>query len=432
MPTIRRRRVVVDDRSLADAVGGRLRALRKNAGFTQQQLAGERYTKAYISALENGLAKPSVAALSYLAARLGVDPSVILSDPGPRWTRLEAELRTAAGDFETAADAYEQLLSLERTHDERAGLLLGLAETYASLDRPSAAITAAAEAVDLFAKSGRDAEAAMAGYWLAYAHFLAEQVGQARSILEDILARVRGGLSVAPDFRLRLLMALSSTASRQGMHDAALGYLAEVRGLAEQLDDRRRATYLFDLALNYRETGDYEAAVRAGNASLTLFRAIDSEAEMGAMENELAMSFLVVGNLDRARELAQAARSRFERLDDARWISHVSDTEARIALAGGDTERAMERATNALERAVAIGSGPAEVDALTSMAAAHAARGETDLALGMYERAASRAREIDRPRRLREVLTEWSDLLAVEGRTDEALVVAREALHAGG
>jgi len=110
----------------------------------------------------------------------------------------------------------------------------------------------------------------------------------------------------------------------------------------------------------------------------------------------------------------------------------VSDTEARIALAGGDTERAMERATLALEKAVAIGSGPAEVDALTSMAAAHAARGETDLALETYERAAVRAREIDRPRRLREVLTEWSDLLAAEGRTDEALVVAREALHAGG
>jgi len=76
--------------------------------------------------------------------------------------------------------------------------------------------------------------------------------------------------------------------------------------------------------------------------------------------------------------------------------------------------------------------GAALVAALLAVAAVHAARGETDLALGTYERAAARVREIDRPRRLREVLTAWSDLLAAEGRTDEALVVAREALHAGG
>lgn len=427
-----RRRVVVDDRPLADAVGGRLRALRKSAGFTQQQLAGERYTKAYISALENGLAKPSVAALSYLASRLGVDPSVILSDRAPLWTRLEAELRTAAGDFRSAADAYEQLLSVERTPAERAGLLLGLAETYARLDCSSAAITAAAEAVELFTRSGRQVEAAMAGYWLAYAHYQEEQVGQARTILEDILARVRGGLDVAPDFRLRLLMALSSTASRGGRHDEALGYLAEVHGLADQLDDRRRATYLFDLALSYRETGDYEGAIRAGSASLVLFRAIDSAAEMGAMENELAMSFLAVGNLDRAGELVSRARQRFEDLSDRRKVAHVAETESRIALAQGDTDRALERATVAREHAIGASSDPALVSALTALAAVHAARGEAAAALEAYERAAGLAREIGRPRRLREVLTEWSDLLATQGRTDEALAVAREALHAGG
>ena len=59
-----RRRIVVDDSALADGIGGRIRQARLAAGLTQQQLAAGRYTKAYISALEKGHAKPSMAAAS--------------------------------------------------------------------------------------------------------------------------------------------------------------------------------------------------------------------------------------------------------------------------------------------------------------------------------------------------------------------------------
>ena len=58
-----RRRVVVDDSPLAHAIGTRIRRARLAAGLTQQQLAGERYTKAYISALETGNAAPSMRSL---------------------------------------------------------------------------------------------------------------------------------------------------------------------------------------------------------------------------------------------------------------------------------------------------------------------------------------------------------------------------------
>src|SRR5918999_2957243 len=98
MATVKtRRRVVVDDRPLAQAIGQRLRQARLAAGLTQQQLAGERYTKAYISALENGIAKPSMAALNYLAPRLGKTASEILADPNPAWARVEADLGLPAG-----------------------------------------------------------------------------------------------------------------------------------------------------------------------------------------------------------------------------------------------------------------------------------------------------------------------------------------------
>ena len=92
-----RRRVVVDDTPLARAIGQRIRQARLAAGLTQQQLAGERFTKAYISALENALAKPSMAALNYLAPRLGTNASAILADPGAAWSRIEVDLNLAAG-----------------------------------------------------------------------------------------------------------------------------------------------------------------------------------------------------------------------------------------------------------------------------------------------------------------------------------------------
>src|ERR687891_2204450 len=68
------------DAALARQIGERIREARRRAGLTQQQLAGERYTKAYVSALETGIARPSMVALSYLSERLGFVPSHFLDE----------------------------------------------------------------------------------------------------------------------------------------------------------------------------------------------------------------------------------------------------------------------------------------------------------------------------------------------------------------
>ena len=72
------RQLAVEDRDIAIAVGQRIRNIRIGLGLTQSQVAGDRYTKAYISALENGLAKPSLAALVFIARRFAVPPSYFL------------------------------------------------------------------------------------------------------------------------------------------------------------------------------------------------------------------------------------------------------------------------------------------------------------------------------------------------------------------
>ena len=85
---------------LAQALGRRIRALRKERGLTQEQLA---YTadgissKGYLSEIEAGKRLPSLNALAAIAERLGVEPFELLVFPGagPKHDQVLQLLRLA-------------------------------------------------------------------------------------------------------------------------------------------------------------------------------------------------------------------------------------------------------------------------------------------------------------------------------------------------
>src|SRR5579864_6662200 len=54
-------------------LGERLRQLRVSAGLTQTELAGERFSKEYVSQIERGKTRPTRETIEWLAHRLGVD-----------------------------------------------------------------------------------------------------------------------------------------------------------------------------------------------------------------------------------------------------------------------------------------------------------------------------------------------------------------------
>src|SRR5918995_2469607 len=119
------------DRALAQRIGQRIREARHRAGLTQQQLAGDRYTKAYVSALETGIARPSMVALRFLSERLGMPASHFIDEEHPAWTRLEVDMRLAAGEWQDAADGYRTLIDETQDDGARADLLRGMAEALA-------------------------------------------------------------------------------------------------------------------------------------------------------------------------------------------------------------------------------------------------------------------------------------------------------------
>src|SRR5205807_10072546 len=54
-------------------LGERLRQLRVSAGLTQTELAGERFSKEYVSQIERGKTRPTRETIEWLGQRLGVD-----------------------------------------------------------------------------------------------------------------------------------------------------------------------------------------------------------------------------------------------------------------------------------------------------------------------------------------------------------------------
>lgn len=427
---VRRRRIVVDDSALAERIGAQLKVSRKQAGLTQQQLAEGRYTKAYVSALEKGLAKPSMAALNFFADRLGRTASSFLTQEESGWTRLEADLLLATGAWLQAADAYESLLPGAGAGLVRAELLRGQAEALVRLDRGGEAIAPATEAADIFGRLHRSRDWALAAYWLAGGMFKTDNLAEARSVLDGVLTRVRGGLEVEPDFVVRVLAAFAAIATRESDHRAALGYLEEARAIGSDLDDRRRGACLVSLATTYRELGDLEAAIRSGTQGLALMRAADADVEAGMLENDLALAFLAIGNTARADALATASDERLRGLGDDRMRAHAVETRAQIALAVDAPERALELLDQAEELAEATGNTKAMTSVQLTRAKALSALARLEESTDAYEAAAALVREHGPKARLQEVLGEWADVLARMGQHEQAYALSREALRA--
>lgn len=409
--------------------GARLRTARLRAGLTQARLAEGRYTKAHISALENGLSRPSIAAVDFLAARLGVASSELLGAGQGRWSRVEADLRLAAGDWRAALDAYDRLLEAEAHGVRRASIQLGRAEALARLDRPAEGVTAGADAAALFLANDHVAEAAMARYWQASGLYRLENADEARALLRAVLEVARSGAAVEPDLEVRALIALAMIDSREGQSGRALTFLEEARAQVDALDDRRRAAYLESLSIGYRETGDYEAAVSAATQAIAYFRAAEDELEVALLDNELALTHLALGSLERARSHAAAAHGRMESVGNQARLANVLETEAQVALAMDDLDGAERLASAALSAAGPTGNDKAAISATVTRGRIARRRGDAARAISTLEEAIAAARALGRSAQLRDCLVELSELVAEQGDTKRAYELVREAIR---
>lgn len=422
-----RRRVVVDQRELAKSIGSRIRLARQAAKLTQQELAGDRYTKAYISALELGHAKPSMAALDYLAPRLGTTPDRLMADQVGRWSRIDADLHLAAGRFAEAAEAYADLAERAVDPVTRGELLLGAGESWAKHRHPVESGAALAEASQLLATGGRLADRVRCQYWQAYVHSALGDSDEARRVLLDLLGRPEA-LTVEPDLEVRIRISLANIETEHGSPERAVLYLEEARGSLDTLDLRKRAIFFDTMATARYESGDAEAAISAALEARSLYRAAERSADASGIDNRLAMALTRMGNLTRADELTDQVVRTLEQEGNPAMLGHALATRATIRLAQGDPAGALEAADRSLALEAEHGPVHEQLGARVERARALGLLGRLDEADAAWADAGDAARGQPSPLRRKKVFAAWAEALADQGRHADAYEVMRQAL----
>src|SRR5215475_6220108 len=101
-PALQRRRA-------PETLGARVKQLRLARGMTQSELAGSRCTKEYVSQIERGRARPTAETLAYVAGRLGVDATYLVT--GQTWNEYHAaEAAIACAEAAIESQGYPEAI----------------------------------------------------------------------------------------------------------------------------------------------------------------------------------------------------------------------------------------------------------------------------------------------------------------------------------
>lgn len=332
-------------------LGERLRQLRVAAGLTQSELAGDRFSKEYVSQIERGKTRPTDGTIKWLADRLGVDAGFLASGVATdERARLEGALTRAealyeAQEDEDAAAAFEPLPGAARA--------TGVAELQ----------------VRALVGSGL-AKMRVGGHRAALEH-----LNEARAISEaegfsdveraDVLLRL-GGCRVQ----------LNSTQTALGLLDEALA-LAERSGLP---CDALKANILSWRARCWLIQRDYQAAKEDVERALELARAVDDLRTVGAAYFQASLVADREGRWVLARNYAERAREAYAQLADRVHVGQLTNNLGGLNFLLGNTEDAIELLKEAFAIALEAGQDADAGRAVSSLAQVHLRTGDVEQA----------------------------------------------------
>ena len=385
--------------SAVSALGERLRQLRVAAGMTQTELAGERFSKEYVSQIERGKTRPTPETVEWLARRLGVDPAFLTSGVSSD-ERGRIELRLAQADA---------LLESEQNEDAVA--------LYEDV-RAAAAATALPE-LELRAVLGE-------------AKALA-RVGAVRDAI-DLLGEARE-LSEAPRFsdveRAEVLFLLGVCRYLLSSLSTAVALLTEALELAERSglpSDRLRSNVLHWRSRCYRRQRDYEAAREDVERALELAEGVDDRRAIADLYFQASLLAERDGHWVLARSYAERAKAQFEELADRTNVGKLLNNLGGLNFLLGSPDKAVRHLKDAFAAALEVGNEADAAHAVSSLAQVHLRTGESALAEQQARHAldllAGRVDQLDEIGGTQLVL---GRALLEQGRLDEAGEVLREA-----
>ncbi len=339
-------------------LGARVRQLRVNRGMTQTELAGERFSKEYVSQIERGKTRPTQETVAWLAARLGVDESFletgVSSDAVERTATLVARAEAAVQSrrYDEAAAIVRGIdrsdLAATPEFELRALLVEASAETDAGRVRRAIAVFERARAL-VEAPRFTDVERADVLYRLGCCRVKLSSFVTAVALFDQaLLLAERSGLACD---RLRSRIHQWRARCRQHQRDwqAAREDVERAVELAEGLSDRETTAHAyFQASVVAERQGRWVVARSYAERARALYEEISDRENLGKMLNNLGGLTFLLGRPDEAIDyLKDAFRVALELGRDIDAGFAVSSL-AQVHLRTGDAEVAEEQARHAL------------------------------------------------------------------------------------
>jgi tetratricopeptide (TPR) repeat protein len=346
-------------RHAGSGLGERLRQLRVAAGLTQGELAGERFSKEYVSQIERGKTKPTRTTLEWLAVQLQVDPGYLANGvTDDQRSRIEAALARA----EALVEAEENQSALETFADLRssvaaAGLpelevraVTGEAKALVRLGRVREALQLLTAAHGIVERPGfSDAERAEVVFLLGVARYQLGSVSTALGLFGQALVLAEQSNLPCDLLRSNILNWRSRCFRRQRDYVAAREDVERALELAESLGDRRTAGHLyFQASLLAERDGHYVLARSYAERAKAQYEHIADRTNVGKLLNNLGGLTFLLGNPEEAiRYLKSAFATSLEVGNDADAAQAVSSL-AQVHLRTGQAKLAEEQARQAM------------------------------------------------------------------------------------
>jgi tetratricopeptide (TPR) repeat protein len=349
-------RVSLSDRTRTTSPGGsrlgeRVRQLRVAAGLTQTDLAGERFSKEYVSQIERGKTRPTHETIEWLAAKLGADAGFLERGVSTdERSRVEGMLARA----EALANAHRYDEAVDELENSRTAVL-------------------ATGAIELEARALSTE---------AWARMERGEVKPALQLLERCRTINDGpGFSDVDRAQVLFRMAvcryhLSSIASAVSLFSEALK-LAEGSGLP---CDLLRSEILGWRSRCYRRQRDLEAAREDVERALELAQSLDDHRTMANVYFQASLVSERMGHWVLARSYAERAKAYYEQLNDERNVGRLLNNLGGLNFQLGKPERAVEDLKSAYTVLLDKGSDAEAANVVSSLAHVHLMTGQVESA----------------------------------------------------
>jgi tetratricopeptide (TPR) repeat protein len=341
-------------------LGERLRQLRVAAGLTQSELAGERFSKEYVSQIERGKTRPTRETIEWLAVRLGVDAGFLANGVATdERGRLEGALARAEALVEAARNdeavvEYETLVPAARAMgvpELAVRALTGAGRTQMRVGalRPALDLLNEARAI-VEGGSFSDLERAEVFYALGVCRYHLNSVQTALGLLNEALSLAERSGMPSDSLRSNILSWRSRCWRRMRDYEAAREDIERALQLAEDANDPRTiGAAFFQASLVADREGHWVLARSYAEKARTAYEELSDRVHVGRLTNNLGGLNFLLGKTDEAvtllKEAFSIALDNGLEQDAAQAVSSL----AQINLRTGDVEKAAEQAEHALQ-----------------------------------------------------------------------------------